>query len=135
MAAAPAAPTRPALDRLAIAVAWVVPAGILVQAVLAGQGWFVDQGLITLHGGVGHGVLTLAVLLAAWAWWRRPTWAIVVLASAGVLGLVAQTGLGYTGRRGGIALASSLHVPLGTILLASTVLLAVLLQQHLRSRS
>lgn len=126
-------PSDPPIDRVARLLAAVVPAGILVQAVLAGQGWFVDQGLILLHGGVGHGVLTLAILVAAWAWWRRPTWPAVSLATFGVVGLVAQTGLGYTGRRGGVALASSLHVPLGTVLLATSVLLAVLVAQHARA--
>lgn len=123
------------IDRVARVLAAVVPAGILVQAVLAGQGWFVDQGLMVLHGGVGHGVLTLAILVAVWAWWRRPSWPVVALATLGVLGLVAQTGLGYTGRRGGVALASSLHVPLGTLLLATSLVLAVLLAQHARDRA
>jgi hypothetical protein len=135
MSAAPLTPARQPIDRVAGVLAWVVPAGILVQAILAGQGWFVDQGLLGLHGGVGHGVLTLAILVAGWAWWRRPTWTIVLLASAGVLGLIAQTGLGYTGRRGGVALASSLHVPLGTLLLAGSLLLAVLVTQQARPRS
>jgi hypothetical protein len=122
------------IDRVARLLAGVVPAGILVQAVLAGQGWFSDQGLFLLHGGVGHGVLTLAILVAAWTWWRRPNWPVVALATAGVVGLVAQTGLGYTGRRGGVALASSLHVPLGSVLLATSLLVAVLVAQHARAR-
>lgn len=134
MSTAPPAPARRPIDRIAHAIAWVVPAGILVQAILAGQGWFVDQGLLVLHGGVGHGVLTLAILVAAWSWWRRPSWSIVMLASAGVLGLIAQTGLGYTGRRGGVALASSLHVPLGTLLLAGSLLVAVLVTMQTRAR-
>lgn len=129
-------PARAALpiDRVAQLLAGIVPVGILVQAVLAGQGWFADQGLFLLHGGVGHGVLTLAILVAAWAWWRRPSVSVVALASLGVVGLVAQTGLGYTGRRGGVALASSLHVPLGSLLLATSLLVAVLVAQHARAR-
>jgi hypothetical protein len=127
-------PAQPPIDRAAYLLAGAVPAGILVQAVLAGQGWFADQGLFLLHGGVGHGVLTLAILVAAWAWWRRPGWPVVILATLGVVGLVAQTGLGYTGRRGGVALASSLHVPLGSVLLATSLLVAVLVAQHARAR-
>jgi len=133
MSAATTLPASQPIDRVARLLAWVVPAGILTQAVLAGQGWFVDQGLIGLHGGIGHGVLTLAILVAGWAWWRRPSWSVVVLTTAGVLGLIAQTGLGYTGRRGGVALASSLHVPLGTLLLASSLVVAVLISQQARS--
>jgi hypothetical protein len=133
MSHAPAAPAASTIDRFARLLVWLVPAGILVQAVLAGQGWFVDQGLLVLHGGIGHGVLTLALLVAGWTWWRRPSPMVVALATAGVLGLIAQTGLGYTGRRGGVALASSLHIPLGTVLLASSVVLAVLVSLRARS--
>lgn len=129
------APARTLLDGVAILLAWVIPAGILVQAVLAGQGWFVDQGLMALHGGVGHGVLTAAGLVTAWMWWRRPSWTVVALASFALVGLIGQTGLGYAGRRSGIALASSLHIPLGSVLLATTLLVAVLLVLPSRSRA
>ena len=123
---APRSGNGPARRALGV-VAWLVPAGVFAQAVLAGQGWFVDQGLISLHGGVGHGVLALAVLTAGLAWWLRPSWAVVALASLSLVGLIGQTGLGYAGRRSGLALASSLHIPLGTALLASTLVVAVLL--------
>ena len=113
--------------RALVVVAWFVPIGILLQAALAGQGWFVHQPLIATHGGVGHGVLGLALIATALAWWLRPSWAVVGLTTASLLGLIAQTGLGYTGRRGGVALASSLHIPLGTLLFATTLVVAVLL--------
>lgn len=108
-------------------VAWFVPIGILLQAALAGQGWFVHQPLIVTHGGIGHGVLGLAVIATALAWWLRPSWTVVGLTTASLLGLIAQTGLGYTGRRGGVALASSVHIPLGTLLFATTLVVALLL--------
>jgi hypothetical protein len=104
--------------------AWLVSVGILVQAFLAGQGWFVSPGLMTLHGGVGHGVLLLAVVTAAAAWLaarRGPA----LLGTLVVLGLVGQTGLGYAGRRAGVELASSLHVPLGVSLFGASVAVAV----------
>ena len=119
-------PPRPGHRALTV-VAWFVPIGILLQAVLAGQGWFVHPALLTTHGGIGHGVLGLAVIAAGLAWWLRPNWAVVGLTTASLLGLIAQTGLGYTGRRGGVALASSLHIPLGTLLFATTLVVAVLL--------
>ncbi|MFU8839983.1 MAG: hypothetical protein ACNA8R_04600 [Nitriliruptoraceae bacterium] len=133
MSLGPSDPASSPIDRLARLLVWLVPTGILVQAVLAGQGWFVDQGLFLLHGGVGHGVLTLALLVAGWAWWRRPSRTVLVLATLGVLGLIAQTGLGYTGRRGGVALASSLHVPLGTLLLTASVVVALLVSRPART--
>lgn len=118
--------THPAARGLLV-VAWLVPVGILVQAVLAGQGWFVDPRLIATHGGIGHGVLGLTVIATALVWWLRPNRAVVILTTASLVGLIAQTGLGYTGRRGGVGLASSLHIPLGTVLLATTLVVAVLL--------
>lgn len=113
--------------RALVVVAWLVPIGVLLQAALAGQGWFVHQALITTHGGIGHGVLGLSLIATALAWWVRPNWTVVALTSASLLGLIAQTGLGYTGRRGGVALASSVHIPLGTLLFATTLVVAVLL--------
>jgi hypothetical protein len=51
---------------------------------------------------------------------------VAILASIAVVGLIGQTGLGYAGRRSGIALASSVHIPLGVALLGLTVAVAVL---------
>ncbi len=118
---------RPPGHRPLVVVAWFVPIGIMLQAALAGQGWFVEPSLLTTHGGIGHGVLGLSVIATALAWWKRPNWTVVGLTTASLLGLMAQTGLGYTGRRGGVGLASSLHIPLGTLLFATTLVVAVLL--------
>lgn len=107
-------------------VAWLVPLGILVQAVLAGQAWFVDPALFGLHGGVGHGVLLLAVVTAGLAWLWRDGRAAAVLATLVVVGLVAQTGLGYVGHRAAVAVASSLHVPLGVTLFGVSLAVALL---------
>ncbi|MFA9445303.1 DUF6220 domain-containing protein [Egicoccus sp. AB-alg6-2] len=107
-------------------VAWLVAAGILAQAVLAGQGLFVDGALFGLHGGIGHGVLLLSVVLVALVLLTGTTRTTLVLAVLLVLGLIGQTGLGYAGRRSGIAFASSLHVPLGVTLLGVSVAIAVL---------
>ena len=107
---------------------WVVVAGVLTQAVLAGQGLFAgQQGLFGLHGGIGHGVLLTAVLVALASWSSSSGRLVPGLASVNVLLLVGQTGLGYTGRRSGVALASSLHVPLGVAILGVAVAVAVLL--------
>jgi hypothetical protein len=108
--------------------AWTVPVVILLQAALAGQAWFVDPSLFGLHGGLGHGLLLLAALVATFSWLVRAPRAAAVLASLVAVGLVGQTGLGYAGHRGGLAMASSVHVPLGVALLGAGVAVAVLLQ-------
>jgi hypothetical protein len=112
---------------------WLVPLGVLAQAVLAGQALFSDPQLFGLHGGVGHGVLLLALLTAVLAWVERVGRGTALVASLSVLLLIGQTGLGYAGRRSGLALASSLHVPLGTVVLATTTVVAVALTQQLRT--
>jgi hypothetical protein len=112
--------------RLLPILAWTLPLGILVQAALAGQAWFLSPQLFALHGGIGHGVLLLSVVTAGLAWtWKRGR-GVAILASMAVVGLIGQTGLGYVGRRSGVAVASSLHIPLGVALLGLTVAVAVL---------
>lgn len=101
--------------------------GVLVQAALAGQALFVSPQLFGLHGGVGHGVLTLAVATAGLAWATRAPRASAWLASLAVVGLIGQTGLGYVGHRTGAAVASSVHIPLGVTLLGLTLTVALLL--------
>ena len=113
---------RPGL--VCVVAVWLVAAGNVTQAVLAGQGWFVDQSLFGLHGGIGHGVLLVAVVAAAISRRAAPRW-VAVLGTLIVLGLVAQTGVGYAGRRVGLAAASAAHVPLGVALLGSAVAAAM----------
>lgn len=114
------------LARVLPPLAWLVPLGILVQAALAGQAWFVSPTLFGLHGGIGHGVLLVATVTAVVAWLARTSTPAAVLASVAVLGLVVQTGLGYAGHRSAVAVASSLHIPLGVALLGISVAVAVL---------
>lgn len=115
------------VSRVARVLAWTVPVGILIQAVLAGQAWFVSPTLFGLHGGIGHGVLLLAVATAGLVWLAGIGRTAVLLASVVVLGLVGQTGLGYAGHRTGIATASSVHIPLGVSLFGLSLTVAVLL--------
>ncbi|GGI04611.1 hypothetical protein [Egicoccus halophilus] len=124
---ATATSTPGGLDTALRVASWLVPLGILLQAALAGQALFVDGGLFGLHGGVGHGVLGLAVVQAGLVLVRRAGALPLGLAVVLVIGLVGQTGLGYVGHRTGNAVASSLHVPLGVTLLGLSVALAVLL--------
>lgn len=118
-----------ARSRSMVVVAWLVPTGILIQALVAGRGLFLDPELFELHGGIGHGVLALAVVAATMFWLTPTPRMIALLASATVLGLIGQTGLGYTGRRSAAAIASSLHIPLGVSLLGLSAVVAVLATQ------
>lgn len=133
MSASPvrATPTIAPIFRAARVVSWVVVVGVLAQAVLAGQGWFGgQQALFGLHGGIGHGVLLLATVLALACWVIPGARVAAIVASLNVVALLGQTGLGYAGRRGGLGLASSLHVPLGVAILGAAVAVAVLLAVH-----
>ena len=113
------------LSRVLVPLAWLVPAGIIAQAVLAGQAIFVSPSLFVLHGGLGHGVLLLAVVTAALAWIARRG-AAAWVATAVVVALIVQIGLGYTGHRSGVTAASAWHVPLGVALLGASVAVAML---------
>jgi hypothetical protein len=130
---APTGKHAPAAPRPLVYTAWVIPVVILLQAALAGQAWFVDQGLFALHGGLGHGLLLISAVVATFAWLVRSSRVVAVVATLVSLGLIGQTGLGYAGRRGEIAIASSLHIPLGVALLGASVAVAVLLTVHARS--
>lgn len=124
---------RPVAHRIMVALAWLVAAGILVQAALAGQGWFVTPELLVLHGGVGHGVLTLAVVLAGLLLVYQRVSLGSVLGVLMVLALVVQTGLGYAGLRGELDLASSLHIPLGVLVFGASIALAIVLSTGSRT--
>ena len=103
--------------RLLGPVAWSVPVLIVAQAAMIGQTLFGSGSLIALHGSTGNLTFVLAVITLALAWRTRRPGATLLLAFATVLVLFAQTGLGYLGHRTGIALASSVHVTLGVLVM------------------
>jgi hypothetical protein len=115
------------ISRASIVLAWTIPVGILVQAVLAGQAWFVSPSLFALHGGIGHGVLLLATVTAVMSWFVAAGRGTALLASLVVVGLIGQTGLGYLGHRTAVAAASSVHIPLGVTLFGLSLTVALLL--------
>jgi hypothetical protein len=123
-ATAPSSPARSALGRVLRVIAWLVPLGVLAQAVLAGQSTFAGAGLIGLHGGLGHGVLLLSIITAGLAWVTRVRMTVAVLASLAVVALIGQTGLGYAGSRTGLVAASALHIPLGVLIVGLTTVVA-----------
>lgn len=117
-------PTRPLLHTVLRVIAWLVPLGVVAQAVLAGQSTFAGADLIGLHGGLGHGVLLLSIITAGLAWVTRARSVVAVLATLAVIVLVAQTGLGYAGSRTGMNAASALHIPLGVLIVGITTVVA-----------
>ena len=104
-------------ERILGPVAWSVPVLIVAQAAMIGQTLFGSGSLIALHGSTGNLTFVLAVITLALAWRTRSPGATLLLAFATVLVRFAQTGLGYLGHRTGIALASSVHVTLGVLVM------------------
>jgi uncharacterized membrane protein len=100
---------------------------VLVQAVLIGQGLFLgDPSRTTLHGWIGNVTFIAAIVLAGLSIisvrrgeLSRPAVGLSVLVA--VL-TVAQIGLGYSGRGGGVPAA--LHIPNGVLI--ATLLAALL---------
>ena len=98
-------------------VAWGVPVLIVAQAAMIGQTLYGSGSLIALHGSTGNLTFLLALTTLALAWRARLSGSTLLLALTTVLLLFAQTGLGYLGHRSGIALASSVHVTLGVLVM------------------
>jgi len=117
--------------RLIAVTANIIPVGVLSIAVLAGQGLFVETSAFTLHAAIGHMLTLLAVLMATFLWLLR-AYRYALLAALQAVLLVTQTGLGYAGRRGSIAIASALHIPVGVATFGLGLLLATWLMQHRR---
>ena len=103
--------------RLLGPIAWTVPVLIVVQAAMIGQTLFGSGSLIAVHGSTGNLTFLLAVVTLGLAWRARRSGATLLLAFTTVLLLFAQTGLGYLGHRSGLALASSVHVTLGVLVM------------------
>jgi hypothetical protein len=115
---------------MAATVRWlagITMALVLIQAVLIGLGLFLgDPSRITMHGWIGNvtfvGVIGLAALSAISVRrgeLSRPAIGLSVLVA---LLTVAQVGLGYSGRGGG--LPAALHIPNGVLI--ATLLAALL---------
>ena len=111
------------MDSLHRWIAGILSLLILVQALLAGQGWFIDPGLIRIHGWVGNATFVVALVLAGLAVATRRIRTSVDLGLAVVLLvlLIAQIGLGYSGRES--AGAASWHVPNGVLVFGLSVVI------------
>jgi len=92
---------------------------VLIQAFLIGQALYVNgMTTVELHGWLGSGSFVLSLLLAGMAVmaYRRgeASTSLVAVAVVVVVLMVAQLGLGYSGRRGG--LPASIHIPNGVLI-------------------
>ena len=109
---------RPALLPILKGVAWLFTALILVQAILAGRGWFVDLDLIDVHGTVGMLVWLVALVqavLAAVVFGRATLRSPLALMAGALLVLTTvQLGLGMASDEN--ADAAALHIPNGVLI-------------------
>ena len=100
------------------AVAYLLAAAVLVQAVVAGQAVFGDWD-IEVHGWMGNGSFVLGLVLLGLAVASRAGRVPVTTAAALVAAMFVQVGLGYAGRT---ALgAASWHIPLGVAIFGLSV--------------
>ncbi len=101
---------------------------VLVQAVLAGRGWFVDAGLIEIHGWVGNATFLAVVGQVVLAYAARRRWAAggteLGLTTLLLVLVIAQIGLGYSGRES--SGAASWHVPNGVLIFGVTAAILAL---------
>jgi hypothetical protein len=103
----------------------VMPVLVLVQAALAGQ-WLAeaDAGMRTAHGVVGNITFVVALAVTSAVWLRRHATATRVVATALLLLIVSQIGLGYSTRSSPELVAW--HVPMGVAIFGlATYLVAV----------
>lgn len=101
---------------------------VLVQAILAGRGWFVNHTFIDIHGGVADLVVLVAIAQAVIAFLavrkRQASGTLLGLSLAILVLVFIQLGLGYGGRDSGTA--ASIHVPNGVLIFGLSVTTTVL---------
>jgi hypothetical protein len=107
---------------------------ILIQVILAGRGFFIDYDLIESHGVLGNVTLLggIGLVILGYVGYRRNLLDRIDLAAAVLLALllVAQIGLGYSGRDS--STAASLHWPNGVLI---SLLTATLVGRSLPRRA
>ncbi len=110
--------TRPGVVQALRIVSPLIVVVILIQAVFAGRGLFLNTDNLSVHGGIGMLTLLLAVaqaVLAPIARFQGVTRTALIAATVTLAGLVVvQLGLGEAGSDGGQAAA--LHVPNGVLI-------------------
>ncbi len=114
---------RPGLVQGLRVVAPLITLLVLVQAVFAGRGLFIDADNFDIHGVIGNITFLLVVIQAAlvfFAGFRGRTRATLLGTSLLlVILMVVQLGLGYSGQDGGQP--AVWHVPNGVLIFGLTV--------------
>jgi len=88
---------------------------VLLQAIIAGRGWFKDFDLIKTHGQIGDGVLLVAIVQAVLAFMVFGSRSRLAFVSAVLVVLTAiQLSLGYSSKDN--STAASLHIPNGVLI-------------------
>jgi hypothetical protein len=121
---------RASTRRLLSIIAWLIATLVTLQAALIGQTIYGSAMFTGLHGGLGHLVLLLAVVLAVGAWIARAPGSVAFATTILFALVIAQIGLGYAGARSGIAFASSLHLPAGVLIAVIAAASATRLTTH-----
>lgn len=123
---------RPQLLSPIVALSWANAIIVLIMAVLGGR-FFVEPSVIDVHGYIGNLFFALVVaqagliFMAGIGGWLGKT--LVGLAAIGVLLVVAQLGLGYSGRESATAMAW--HIPNGVLIFGLSIAIVAQLP-HLR---
>ena len=104
---------------------------VMIQAVLAGRGWYIDFDLIEIHGWIGNitflAVVAQVALVFAIGIPGSLGKRLLILSAAVAVLVMAQTGLGYSGRDS--AAAASWHIPVGVLIFGLAVAVAALASQ------
>lgn len=121
------------ISRVLIGLVWLITAGLVVQAVLAGQfisGW---NNLLAAHQGVGNAMELLSwvllIVAAADRRTRRRNRRLWLAALLFPIAVTVQAGLGHAPG----AVPTAIHVPLGALLVAAAAALSLRLPREFRS--
>jgi hypothetical protein len=115
-------------------VAVLYAALVLVQAIIAGRGWFKDFDLIKTHGDIGMGVFVVAIVQVVLAFMVFGPRSSLTLGFVLVLILTgAQLGLGFASDEN--STAASLHIPNGVLIFGLTCVLASRVVGSLKTRA
>jgi len=118
---------RPGLATAHRALAYVMPALVLVQAAIAGQHLF-EGTSISIHGMLGELTFALTLVGVALAWIRRSV-GLVFFTAVGLMALAfAQVGLGFVGRD--TSAAAAWHIPVGVAIFGLTTYQLALLTRR-----
>jgi hypothetical protein len=118
---------RPGLAKAHIALAYVMPVLVLVQAALAGRHLF-EGSSISVHGVLGELTFALTVVGVVLAVVRRCDGVVFAVAIALMALAFAQVGLGFVGRD--TAAAAAWHIPTGVAIFGLTTYQLALLTRR-----